>query len=393
MSAVPRLDRIIVALSAVCLPVFAHAEDIEIWSFSNRNMPAEATSQQLDPPPQLTNEGLRIETMSDGYIVWQNKPLPGPADVITLRLQSNQAMEAALIWPANPSNPDQLVQLFFVVEPSESFQDVDVIMSDYPEWDWQTEKFGIAFPAGTSVVIESMTFRHWAWSEKLIEGWKTFWTFDEFRPYSINFLWGPLITTNEPARVRLFDTLPPIAWSAVRIFFAIILVAGIGAIVYGITSKNNATAKLQAIVFFGYTCIAVWIVFDVRMGLELLRYAQSDIASYVLPEPDEKTLRTHASFYSVADAFLPTIRLHDRYALIAPADSPFFANLRYMGYPSVPVTDMASMSGMTLIAVIDRADITMNAESRLVDGNGTVLSLPGRITRRIGVGNFLFETE
>ena len=61
-------------------------------------------------------------------------------------------------------------------------RDIDVVLSDYTTWDWRTDAFGIMFPPGTELILEEMNFRHWTPMERLIGGWKSFWTCEGCKP-------------------------------------------------------------------------------------------------------------------------------------------------------------------------------------------------------------------
>ncbi len=382
-----RLSRFLIAF--VCLlPAVAAAENMEIWNFVG-GMPKSATVQQIDEA-RLTGQGLLIKTNTDGFVLWDDYPIPGPAEVITIRVRSARQAEAALLWPRSAADENDLLQLFFTIPATNEFQDIDIIVSDYPEWSHNAKRLGIGFPAGSDLVIEQISFRHWAMTEKIIEGWKSFWTIDEFRPYSINFLWGPLISTNEPARAILYEGLPPKAWSVTRLFYLLIILAGVAATWLAMFAKDKNVGRQKGILLFAGTCIALWLIFDLRMGIEVLTYAKRDIQSHLLAPDSDKYLRTHGRFYTLAEKLVPDIVAHKQYVLVTIEGSPYGANMRYMTYPAVPVTPDGNISGVPLWVIIERPDIIVDAQNRLITADGKVLSAPGHIIKQIDSGNFLF---
>lgn len=384
------LLRSTIALFLFAFPFFTFAEGITTWDFADA-MHQDAIVHQLTDA-RVTNSGLSIQTSSDGFIQWGDSPIPGPADVVTLRVKSADQVESALLWPQDKTDDAELLQLFFTIPQSDDFIDVDVIVSDYDQWDHTAENFGIAFPAGANVVIEKVMFRHWPLHERIVEGWKSYWHFDAFRPYSINFLWGPLIVTNSPAREQLYENLPPHAWSANRIYYVLIAVAGM--IAYGLWrfGKSDRRAN-QALLILGGTCVSLWLIFDARMGMEMLAYAKRDIATYVLAPDSDAKLRTHGDFYATVKQMTPFLMEHGRYGLITIPGTPYFANLRYITYPSIPITMEKDTSGIRLWAVIERGDVTMGAQRRLIDDSGSPLTPPGSIILPINDKNFLFLAD
>lgn len=378
--------RALLAMTLAILPLQAGAEDFT-WNFRGE-LPKDATVHQLSRA-QITREGLVIDTQTDGYIIWEDSPLTGPADVITIRARTTRAVEAALLWP-EPGHPDNLIQLPFVIPEGKDTQEIDVTVRNYREWDWRAQRFGIGFPKGTNVLIEEMQFRHWSASEKLVEAWKTFWTFDTFRPYSINFLWGPLIATNPVSRAELFDTLPPRAHSAVWIFYGLIVLSGVAALFLHFGKENRALRNAWGLLGIVWTFGTCWTLFDLRMGVELLSYAIEDLRSFVLAPIEEQSLRTHGPFYAIAQEITPDLMRAGRYGILASEGAPYYANLRYMTYPSIPVREGEDTSDVRLWFVMERPDVTVDSNGRLRKG-AEVLTGTGRILRAFDDIAFLFE--
>lgn len=378
--------RALLAMTLAVLPLQAGAEDF-YWNFRGE-LPKDATVHQLSRA-QIIREGLAIDTQTDGYIIWEGSPLTGPADVITIRARTTRAVEAALLWP-EPGHPDNLIQLPFVIPEGAATQEINVVVKNYQEWDWRAERFGIGFPKGANVLIEEIQFRHWSASEKLVEAWKTFWTFDTFRPYSINFLWGPLLTTNPVSRAELFDTLPPRARSAVWIFYGVILLSAIAAIVLGTLKRDRAVGKASGLLCIVGVFGACWILFDLRMGTEILSYAIEDLRSFVFAPVEEQNLRTHGTFYAIAREVTPELLRAGRYGILASEGAPYYANLRYMTYPSIPVREGEDTSDVKLWFVMERPDVTVDSNGRLRRG-ADVLTGTGRILRAFDDTAFLFE--
>lgn len=372
-------------LLAVSLAPLAHAEEIDAWDFrTGQHLPD--GSQGLSAAKVTTN-GLQIQTQTDGFLIW-SAPFVHPVDVLTLRIRSAKQATLGLLWhPAEDLNLEMQRDISIPGQPV--VQDINLSLYDWKSWNWKTPKIGLGFPAGSDVVIESMIWRRYSFTEKMATAWASFWTFDEFRVYSINFLWGPLVAFNPVALNELYDHLPPTAWSVTRLFYAVIALSAVMGFAFYLFDRK--AGKRTMLLILCATITACWLVFDLRMGLELINYGIVDYRTFVQPEEKEKMFRTHGNFYSFGSAMLPTIRQYDRYVLYAPEPSPFYSNLRYMSYPSVILKPEQDTAGVKLWVVIGRPDI--RAESgRLIDGTGQILSGTGRVVELYDTGTFLFAT-
>jgi hypothetical protein len=385
--------RLLSIAAFLCLFQTAHAEEITPWNFLG-GLPQKAqTIQRSDNSVELqtTKGGLYIATPQDGYIIWTGHPLEGPAEVITIRIQASRPAKAALLWEAPNGPENQLVQLAFDVPPSTQMQDIDIVVAGYPQWDWHTDKFGIAFPAGSEATVEEIRFRHWPFYERVIERWKSFWTFDEFRPYSINFLWGPLLAGNGPQREALFKTLPPSAPSVTRGIYGLFIVAGIAAYLIGRTQWRRAKTIGWMTLLFA----VVWLAFAFRMDAEILSYAVHDLKTWTFTEPlSAKRMRNYEDVHATVFAMAPELQQHDSFAMLVPYREVYFQMLRYYAYPSVILPEPATWSGATAWAVLDRDDVWVDDQNRLRLGKdpatAQILTPPGHVAVPFKKSSFLF---
>lgn len=366
----------------------ASAEEVTPWSFVGQ-MPKEARVIQLSSA-QITNEGLLISTQTDGYIVWGNRPIEGPTDVVTMRMRSRLPTKASLLWQPKGAVSDELVQAYVDIPASNAMQNIDIVVSGFPQWNWRTEQFAIALPAGSEVVIEELQFRHWPLHERTIERWKSFWTFDTFRPYSINFLWGPLLAGNAPQRATLYDSLPPSAPSVMRYFYVFLAIVIALCVLIG----WKVGKREQAFGWFVAVFVALWLLFDLRMGAEILSYATHDLKTFTFAAPEERVLRNYLNVHSLILRMQPELQKHERFAMVTPHGEVYFPLLRYYGYPSVILPDPTTWSGATAWAVMDRGDIWIDDTGRLRQGidpsTATILTPPGHVALPLGPSTFLF---
>ena len=376
-----RLSSSILGALTLIVPIVASAELVTEWDMQ-RGVPPRYAVQGLTGVT-TTDEGLVIRTDTDGFIIWEEPAFTDPAEVVTIRATAARETDAMLLWHAKDAPEGELVQLPFVIPAGT--HDTHILPTRYPEWTPMPSIVGFAFPAGADVVIERVYWRGFTTAEKLSEAWKSFWTFDAFRPYSINFLWGPLFTFNPLERADLFENLPPNGWSANRLFYLLIAIAAASWVILAFMKKSRTGAIAFAVVF-----ALCWVIFDLRMGLELLVYAKRDIQSHVLGEGRTRQLRTHGNFYAIAEEILPVIMEHDRYVIAAPDDSGFYPNLRYMSYPTVPVFRDGDTEGVKLWVVLNQKNLRI-VDDHIVDETGTQLTGTGTIRMQLDDHTFLFE--
>lgn len=365
--------------------MMALAERSSVWDFTTADVP-QLINNGLTTV-ERTNEGLHIRTDEDGFIGWQNDQIPR-ADVVTIEAKSALKTEAAFMWqPVNGSQGD-LYKLFVTTSGKNEFEDLKVSLSDYHEWDPRTPLVAIAFPAGTDIVIRSMTWQSWSNAEKLNEAVKSFFTFDTNKQHSINFLWGPLLTFDPVTRSTMFDTLPPAGISAMRAVYCILLlfVMSGGALLVRGKKRRGVAVMVGSIA-------CAWLLLDLRMGAELLSYAATDIRSYVLAETHEKTFRTLGSEPVVIDA--TTTALQDsnasRLVLMEPKGHALRSNVRLRAYPLDVVTDEEGIAPAARSAwlILKMPGVTVtDGYVRAADGHA--LSAKGSVIRRFGDDSFLF---
>jgi hypothetical protein len=110
---------------------------------------------------------------------------------------------------------------------------------------------------------------------KFGQWWDEFWTFDTFRPYTINLLKGPM------------------AWgrSANNIFFYIFLLGAIFIFIKHGKKRRN----IKKYIFMLW--LIVWVMYDIRMWAEMIWYYHHDYVHYISPTSDAKTYRDRGDFY------------------------------------------------------------------------------------------------
>ena len=116
-------------------------------------------------------EGLRIQTTKDGYIGWRNIYTDRQIDVLTLALRSHFAVEGSLLWHTTDMEENDLRQMVFSIPASGDTKEIHLTPSDYKAWTGKVDRIALAFPAGTDVTVQQITFSFWNPLEKAVAAW------------------------------------------------------------------------------------------------------------------------------------------------------------------------------------------------------------------------------
>lgn len=378
---------IIIGLLAL-IPLSALAKETVTWDFRDSRVPGQWNIRDV-ASATATPDGIRLRTDAEG-LLWRSTTDVQGIDAVTFVLTSAETIESSLLWRV-PGREGLLAGLRFTLPEGTTPATISVAPENFPLWNTATDAIGFSLPPGSDVIVQSITLEHWNAWEKLTSRAKSFWTPDEFRPYSINFLWGPLLAVTPYGREQLFDRLPPLAPSAVRVFLGLLVLGACVAVCVAFFARGNERAVRWALKSTGILVITLWLLFDLRMGGEILGYTKKDLRTYVLPPAGEKQLRTHGPFYDVAFRALPELKRESRYALVTESESPVYSNLRYMSYPSLPVLPGGNLDGVNLLFVYDRPDIRVDG-GKLMNEDGSVISPSGEVIAQFGSGSFLYRS-
>ncbi|MFA6523180.1 MAG: hypothetical protein WCS85_02325 [Candidatus Peribacteraceae bacterium] len=367
------------------LPASAWAMQSTVWDFTRKQVPGDwlVTGWSSVTP---TDQGLHIQPDTDGNMVRQID-LPYPVDTIRIIVTSRTNAESTFLWHRRNSPEGELIQLPIGIGTG----DESVITEDlrrYPEWDPRAEGIGIGLPKGADVTIIRIELISWSPAEKLAAAWKSFWTFDSFNATTINFLWGPILNFS-PLNVGTFAYQPPRGWSANRLFYALLIVAGAVAMARWIMQRRTGRrAGSRALRLFLSCTLGLWIFYDVRMGAEFLRNATGDIRNYVFAAPGSKVLGGYGNFYDAIQQSLPLLRTQDTYVAILPERASLLGRMQYLTYPSLPAQTENYLKERVWF-VYRRPDILVQ-DGSLQSRDGTVLAKGGSIVKRFDESSFIF---
>lgn len=250
-------------------------------------------------------------------------------------------------------------------------------------WGKGEKKIGIVLAPNSTIKVQTIELQRPNILEKAMEAVRSFWKLDEARPYSINFVWGPLIGLNNAERSQLYDSLPPLYYSGTLIMNAV--VALVIVVIFALGSMQKISHR-TVIIRSGALLLFAWIVLDLRMGSEFISWVAHDHATYI-SQSESRTFRDRGQFYDFAEFAQQYVENRTSYIFFAERPWPYLGNMRYLTYPSIPGIDY--MKDDTWV-IYQRPDMSVNGEGRLtVDGEPVTPA--GTLLGRFDASSFVFR--
>lgn len=368
----------------------AFAAQLTEWSFMNGQIPGRWEVSDLKPPPTTGPNGLHIKTVSDGTLT-QRMRLPYFIDTVILRASAPVNTEASLLWHERGTPEGTMVEFPFVIPGGSTPAKIEFNVTPYPQWDPQTDQIGFALPANADVTFHSLEFVGFTAWEKVIEGWRSFWEFDHYTPYTINFVWGPLMTFNPIARRYLYTTLPPLAHSWNWVMYGILAIAAIALLILAFRHRSRRPS-IRCFPIFLSLFFGLWILYDFRMGSEWIAHFVAVYRDYWNTPSENRTFRERERFYDFVAATTPYIQQQDKYIFMGEYRWPYLGAIRYLTFPAIPTLPEQATFGVRTWVVFDRPDITLNAQNQLVM-LGKSVTEPGELLLKFDEGSFVFRTS
>ncbi|MBU0766602.1 hypothetical protein KKF55_02355 [Patescibacteria group bacterium] len=373
---------LITTLLLLC-PLTASAVEENILNFEG-SVPVQWEIHDFDVA-KSTPDGLLINTTQDGYMTTKTE-FKRSIEAIAIRLQTNQSMEATLIWKDSSIAKEGLVTFPFIIEGSEEVQVINIDLSNSQFWTSHATEFGLAFPRGANVLLKEMTFYNWNVFEKLCHGSLSFWKFDTFTSHSINFVWGPWLTFNPIARADMHIKDPPFGISGMWVFYIVLAFGGMW-LLWKRKTKGTQAALASFLILFSI----LWLVHDLRMGSELLSYVRNDWRDYVTKGIGERSFRSQLSFPDTTDQSMAYIKDEPYYIFFGPTDTTvYFSIMRYLTYPNLPISDGDKMNQAKHAITFGRNSEIDENGNLIVDGE-VVRSGSGSLLRRFNKYGSIFQ--
>lgn len=381
-----------VAIAAVfLLPSAASAAQITKLDFRNGQT---AGRWQISSSDAVTAspDGLVVKPKQD-MIMYRIDPLPHRTDVMEVAISTPVPLRITFLWHPRSAEQGQFVQLPIDIPAAPGGHTMMLPLDRFPQWDPYSDQIGFHVPGGTQFVLAEIRLHRFTFIEKLTEMWRSFWSFDVFTRYTINFLWGPLIAFTPQTRMDLFSQLPPLGWSVNRILYPVFLIIAAAAGVFAVVRRTQPSARKTAAWIIAGSFAAMWLVFDLRMGLEILSYVKTDYRTYVTRPIEQKEFRYMADFHAVLQQVKPHVEGESRIGFISEPQLLLDTSVTYEFYPAemvLPGEPGADEAQVWLVYL--RRDIVLDSKGRLAASDGTVLTPPGRVIGHFGKNALLFST-
>jgi len=379
-----RLSLFFLGLVILTTPAVCAAKNMTVWDLQNQDKlegwnTVNLTSVQLMP------QGLSIQTDTAGQIVKVSK-LRHSVDTISTTYTSPTGGKGIFIWRAPGMKEDEVYQVPVDFVASSTPQQLVLNMNKVPEWNARSDRIGFVLMPNIDFVLQKMEFSGESSMGSLIYPFKSFFKLDQARAYSINFLWGPLMTYSESQFSALLTEFPPVADSWNIAFYYIL---GIGLLIT-LWRKRRIGRKAVTAFFVLFACI--WILYDARMGAEVLGYAHKDMKTWWSKPYELKDYRDRGSFAAFSQLVTEYTEGKENYVFLASHGWPFWSTLLYTAYPALPVTLENATDDIETWVVYNRRDIQIDESGRLTIG-GEVISPPGDVMLNFEPGSFVFLTR
>ena len=374
-------------MAATIIPLCAHAESVTNWSFLGGQI---GSDWRINGQARSTAEmgGLRISAESD-VSVFREAHLTHPADAVEITYLALQNMEVSLIWhePGTPSN--NVIQLPISLSASTVPTTKKIDTRRYEQWSRHPDVLGLRLPKGADIQIIQIRLVGWNVLEKAWHALQSYWTFDAMSPYSVNFLWGPVITGSPIAISTLYTELPPHGTYINVVWYVLLLCLGAAALLW---IKLRPSAARTVVVMMAGIGAALWMLSDLRMGSEIISYAIHDLASTDVSNPREERFRERANFRAFLKEAAPLVADRGRYVFLTQYPYPFLGLMRYHTHPALPVGPEAAADGLDTWVVFARPDMSINEQGQLMS-EGKVISPPGDVLLEFGPDTFVFRSR
>ncbi len=368
---------------ALTLPQSVSARTTQALDFTAGNINAtwvgKGTIQMMQTP-----SGILLKTTETGTFI-TNTDLTINPQAAAIVATVDQPLEMYFVWIFKNDPEERTYDVGVALQKGTNIKNA-FSLSDVAHWNQSPKKLGIVLPPHSTVLLHGIEFTEWNWLERMTVGITSFWKFDRYRPYSINFVWGPAFATNPIEAQELYSVLPPPSISGMFVAYWKLIILLLLCSAFCTLRKKP---KRHLAIIGGIVILVMWFVMDIRMGSEFLSYVAHDQKTYIGQPDASRTFRDRDRFYDFAAFAEPYVFDRSSYVFFAQQQWPYLGNIRYVTYPSIPGFDIDHDD--TWI-IYDRPDVSLSAKGEILVG-GEVFSSPGRILARFDETSFVFRTN
>lgn len=336
---------------------------------------------------QKSPSGIFLKTLAGTGIFFTTTAPAFSPEAVTITLSAREGASPSFGWTLKDHPLKSTFGIPFTVRgiPTEH---VSLPLSKHEQWNGDPETMGLILPPNTSLILHTLEFYYWSPLDRLKEMLAAFWTFDTYRPYSINFLWGPLLAFNGFERVDLYQVLPPPQVSATfalygLVIFSLLGLAGFAKWRVPVGTRKSWVSKRGIILVF-----CAWLLMDFRMGMEFLSWVRQDYRTYMNASGSERVFRERDRFYDFAAFVRPLVADRPTYVFFGEQEWPYLGNMRYLTYPSIPGIDYTEDDTWVIYR---RPDMVVNAAGQMTI-DGEAVSNPGNILGKFDDSSYVFRT-
>ncbi len=380
-----------IVTALVSVPSFCAAENVTTWEFQNQ-IKIEGFETFNFASVQLRDEGLALSAEADGQLVHVSD-IRHAVDIVSITYTSLTGGTGIFFWRAPGMEANDVYQIPIDFAQSTSPQDLVLDLTQINVWDARSDRMGFVIHAGTQITLHHVDLSGPGIFDRIWYPLKTFFNLYDAKASSVNFLWGPLMTFGEYQLEHLYSTVPPSGYSWNIVFYLVLAIALAAALVAGKLKKTARPLALFCMLFAG-----LWLLYDLRMGSELIGFAQEDMQTWWSQPPELKSFRDRRSFTEFTQLVPKLLEGQSRYVFVASQGWPFTGSMRYATYPALPLSleeyqamDPEEQKAITQWIVYDRTDIKMDADRQLTL-DGVPISTPGGVIMSFEPGSFMFVT-
>ncbi len=332
----------------------------------------------------LTPDGLVIRTSEQGQLARQGN-IRHKVDTIAITYSSPSGANGIFFWQPRHLSGNNAFNIPMNFSPSLQTTTMVLDVSNIKEWDPSSTLIGFNFNAGTNITLKKIEFSGPSFIDTFKSSLHSIFVFDEYKSYTVNFLWGPRLVPRMEFVDKLYHKAPPYGTSWNTVLYYILAVAFL---VSFIVFRKKHTNWLR--VFIAVFAV-FWLMYDARMGAEIVQYAKTDWKEWWSKPIEMRIYRDRSSFPVFTELAASMIEEDDAYALITKTGWPYFGMMRYETYPTLPLSTSDDLSNVRHWFVYRMPNVRINEENRITL-DGEAISPPGEVLLLFEKSSFMFRT-
>ena len=380
------MRRLLVALTFVLItvPGFAEAKTT-VWNMEGVTK-LEGWNHKGFSNIGLTEDGLSMSTPGDGQgQLARAGNVRHDVDTVAVTYTSAFGANGIFFWQTKDMQGNQAYNIPISFDASAAPTTMALDLSRIPEWDPNSKLIGFNINQNSQLTLHRVELTGPGWTDSILYPLKSFFTYDRVHAYTVNFLWGPRMVYTQEHVAQVFSKVPPLGDSWNGRLYWIIGLAALAAFAARLVTGKSYTILVVAL------CAALWVTLDLRMGAEIISYANTDYKTWWSKPIELKDFRDRGSFTAFTKVAQEYLQDSDEtYALITPSGWPYFGAMAYETYPATPLSASDDLSTVSLWLVFDMPNVGLDDQNRITK-DGEPISPPGEVLLQYEPGAFIFR--